>query len=443
MPPANKLCLVGIGYRPLAARAHAVVMDAVVLLASSRLLDVFRRYDEFGTVKDRIKVIDKVPDTISFIREWFSRPSARPLVLLASGDPLFFGIGRRMIEEFGREGVEILPDLSSIQMAFARINLPWDDAFFISLHGGPDIAKRRKLPYEIKDIPWLLERYGKLGILTDKDNNPSVIAAVIARSEASKQYQAPGIALPSTRNDGAAMIVCERLGYPDEKISSGTLDEMEGRTFTDPNVVILQKPGAGSQGPANQKSDIRFGLREDDVLHERGLITKDEVRAVTLHKLRLPHTGVFWDIGAGSGSVSLEAGRLCPGLTIYAVEKDEARAGMVRENATRLGARNISIISGPAPDALVGLPAPDCVFIGGSDGNLDDIVGLVSEKMPSGVIVINAAALETLHEALTGLERNGFSVEVSEISVSRSKLVAGRRLMSALNPVFIITGEKG
>jgi len=136
------------------------VRGSGVILASSRLFEVFQRYDEYEVVKDRIKVINKVPETIAFIKEWFSRTAlqnpqfAMPsLVLLASGDPLFFGIGRRMREEFGGDAVEILPDLSSVQVAFARINEAWDDAVLISLHGGPDIAKRRALPYEGRDIP--------------------------------------------------------------------------------------------------------------------------------------------------------------------------------------------------------------------------------------------------------------------------------------------------
>ncbi|MCK9420459.1 MAG: precorrin-6y C5,15-methyltransferase (decarboxylating) subunit CbiE, partial [Nitrospirae bacterium] len=166
MRKANKLHLIGIGYRPLGKQARELVSKADVLLASSRLLEVFKRYEEYDTVKERITVISKVPETISFIRDWFSRSAIRnpqsampSIVLLASGDPFFFGIGRRMVEEFGKERLEVIPDLSSMQVAFARINEPWDDAFCISVHGGPDIAKRRGLPYEVKDIPWLCEKH--------------------------------------------------------------------------------------------------------------------------------------------------------------------------------------------------------------------------------------------------------------------------------------------
>ena len=433
MQRANKLCVIGIGYRPLNNGAQEVLRAADVILASSRLFDVFKRYDEYDVVKDRIKVINNVDATIDFIRTALRTPNAelRTIVLLASGDPLFFGIGRRMREEFGKEAVEILPDLSSVQEAFARIKEPWDDALLISLHGGPDPEKRRRLPYELSDIPSLLEMHRKIAILTDKQNNPTEIAKVF-NSEL------------RTQNSELIMYVCEKLGYPDEKITRGTPEEIASASFSDPNVVIIMKEGVRGQGAGvkNQNKEATFGLREGDILHERGLITKDEVRAVTLHKLCLPQDGVLWDIGAGSGSVSLEAARLCPGLRVIAVEKEQERINTIRENVKRFSIGNVEIIHGSAPAALAGLPAPHRVFIGGSGGNLGDIIKLLHEKMSSGTIVINAATLETLNEALTALEHNGFSAEVSEISVSRSKPVAGKRLMSALNPVFIVKGDR-
>lgn len=428
MQAQNKIYVIGIGYRPLEKKAGDILLNAKVILTSDRLFEVFKRYDEYGTVKDRIKVINKVPETIAFIKDRISHPESQPLVLLASGDPLFFGIGRKMSEEFGKDVLEIFPDLSSIQQAFARINEPWDDAFLMSLHGGPDPTKRRRLPYEVEDLPRLLEQYAKIAILTDKQNNPRVIAQVLQSA----------IRNP---NSTITMHVCERLGYLDEKITKGTPEEIAGMFFPEPNVVIVMKqgPGSGGQGP----EDIRFGLREDEIQHARGLITKDEVRAVTLHTLRLPKTGVFWDIGAGSGSISIEAARLFPGLTVVAVEKDDKQIKHIKTNIKKFNVRNIEVVQGTAPDALHDLQAPDRIFIGGSGGDLDKIIGYIQERMQNGVIVINAVTIETLNQAIAGLEKSDFSVKVSEISVSRSKLIAGKRRMSAQNPIFIVTGEKG
>ena len=425
MQKANRLSLVGIGYRPLSARAQAVVKSAEVLLTSSRLLDVFKRYDEYGAVKDRIQVIDSVPETIAHIRERLSPDASGSLVLLASGDPLFFGIGRRMVEEFGEERIEIIPDLSSMQEAFARINAPWDDAFCISVHGGPEIAKRRALPYEVKDIPWLIRRYPKIAVLTDRQNNPALIAGEIGTA-------------PTEVRDGITLYVCERLGYDEERIWTGTAGEAAGMTFSEPNVMIILRAASGERS-----REIGFGLREDELEHRDGMITKDEVRAVSIHMLRLPVKGHLWDIGAGSGSVAIEAARLAPGLTVIAVERDEAQATRIRANKMKFDVRNLRIVEGLAPDALTDLGAPDRVFIGGNGGRLAEIVELASRKMEAGIIVINAATLETLQEGITALERFGFATDVSEVSVSRSRIVAGKKMMGSMNPVFIVKGERG
>ncbi|MBU0701700.1 precorrin-6y C5,15-methyltransferase (decarboxylating) subunit CbiE [bacterium] len=415
-----KLYVMGIGYKPLDKRAREIILDCKVILASNRLIEVLRDYDEFDMVKDRIKVINNVDETIDYIK---SAISHQPIVLLASGDPMFFGIGRRAIKEFGKDMVEILPDLSSIQMAFSRIKEPWDDAFLISLHGGPDPEKRRRLPYDIKDIPLLLQQQHKMAILTDKQNNPSEIAKAINSS-------------PVTHYPSLILYVCERLGYADEKITQGTPEEIAGMTFSEPNVVIIKSI------VNSQQSSVRFGLKEAEISHSKGLITKDEVRAVTIHRLRLPLEGVFWDIGAGSGSVSIEAARLYPQLNIFAVEKNKEQINHIRENKKRFNALNIEIISGEAPDALINLPTPDRVFIGGSSGRLKEMIVLIKQKMVSGIIVINATTIETLSESIQCLENNRFNVDASEVSVARSKVINGKKHLNALNPIFIISGEK-
>ena len=228
-----EIFVIGIGYKPFDKREREIVLSAGSILASQRLLDIFTRYEEFGMVRDRIKIINNVDETIGFIRSQLSSPSLkghRPgnIVLLASGDPLFFGIGKRAIEEFGKESVEILPDLSSIQVAFARIKESWDGALLISLHGGPDPEKRRKLEYAPGDVSSLVARYAKLAILTDRENTPKNIARELFRS---------GVA--GHGKSAITMYVCEKLGYPDEKITQGNPEAISLMDFADPNVVII------------------------------------------------------------------------------------------------------------------------------------------------------------------------------------------------------------
>ena len=434
MRPANKITIIGIGYKPFDKRTREIVLGSDVILASKRLLDVFQGYEEFEAVRDKVNVMNNINETIEFIR---SNYKTNKLALLASGDPMFSGIGRRAVDEFGKGAIEIIPDLSSIQIAFSRIREPWDDAFLISLHGGPDPAKRRRLPYGIRDIRFLIERHDKIAILTDRENNPSEIAkellgplTVIERRESTQE-----IVSPLARNDNIKMYVCEKLGYKDEKITEGLPGEIAGMSFSDPNVVII----LSSQ--STKSSTMTFGLMEDEIAHSRGLITKDEVRAVTIHKLRLPKTGILWDVGSGSGSVSIEAARLFPGLKVFAVEKNKEQLVNIRENKTRFEASNVEIVEGAAPDALKDLPSPDRVFIGGSSGRLEEIISLLANKMFSGIVIINATKIETLATAIAGMGKAGFKVDISQVSVSRNKGVDNGNYLSALNPVFIVKGE--
>ncbi len=441
----TKIYVIGIGYKPIDKMTREIIFNSSVILASNRLSEVFKGYDEFETVKDRVKVINNVDETINFIKSQIS--NLNQIVLLASGDPTFFGIGRRAVKEFGKDMVEIIPDLSCIQIAFSRIKESWDDAFLMSLHGGPHPEKRRRLPHEINDIPSLLQRHNKIAILTDKENNPSEIAKVLSLS-------------PIAHSLLPVVYVCEKLGYPDERIIEGTPEEIASMTFGEPNVVIVIRAaeqrgdcpgfmGAAVESGLSRTSAILprccaaapFGLKENELAHSNGLITKDEVRAVTIHKLRLPQRGVFWDIGAGSGSVSVEIARLYADLKVFAVERDGEQINHIKENKIRFNAANIEIVKGEAPDALNGLPLSDRVFIGGSGERLKEIMDYVI-KTQVKLIVVNAATIETLNDAVQCFEEHGFNIAISEISVSRAKTIAGKRHMSALNPIFIISGEK-
>lgn len=421
-----RLTIVGIGYKPLEPRARRAIATAGAILGSRRLCEVFARYPLYAKARERVLRIDSVDETMRHIREAFEA-GTKEIVLLGSGDPFFFGIGRRAVQEFGRETVEIIPDLSSLQVAFSRAKEPWDDALLISLHAGPNPDKRRRLRYDLADVPGLLETHDTLGILTDKEHGPSVIAAFLAAS--------------APRPGELLLYVGEKMGYRDERMTSGTVEEIAAMSFVDPNVLIIKREIGAPPGPL--KSGLpRFGLREEEIDHSRGLITKDEVRAVSIHALRLPESGVLWDVGSGSGSLSLEAARLSPGLKVFSIEKDEEQIRLLERNRSTFGVQNITVVAGTAPEALSALPSPDRVFLGGSGGMMAGIIDLFSRRMKRGIAVVNAATLETLTEASTALEKAGFQVKVSEVSIARSRPLAGKRLMAALNPIFVITGEK-
>ena len=221
-----RIFVIGIGYRPLGKKAGEMLANSRAVYVSDRLLDVFTRYEEYESVRERLKVNNSVSETIESMKASLIEYPASSIILLASGDPMFFGIGRRAVEEFGKEMVVIVPDVSSIQEAFARICEPWDNAFLVSMHGGPDPYCRRKLEYGLGDMPQLLAEYKKLAILTDDINNPAVIAKELADKGGSA---------------GITIHVCEKLGYPDEKITVGTPQEIMGKSFCEPNVMIIKR----------------------------------------------------------------------------------------------------------------------------------------------------------------------------------------------------------
>ncbi|MCK4912015.1 MAG: precorrin-6Y C5,15-methyltransferase (decarboxylating) subunit CbiT, partial [Thermodesulfovibrionales bacterium] len=298
----------------------------------------------------------------------------------------------------------------SVQVAFARVGLSWQDAEFVSLHG----SVRRE--WVVDDLPLLCERYKKLVVLTGGENTPSKLARMLSAK--------------------SAVHVLERLGYPDERVTSGTPEDISRGEFENPNLMIVLTPE--TDAPV-------FGLREDEFRHERSLITKDEVRAVAIHKLRLPLSGVLWDVGSGSGSVGIEARRLSPGLRVYAIERDSARAEDIRHNARVLAAGEINIVEGEAPEAfdeLADLAAPDRVFIGGGGASLKEIVNASVSAMEAGIVVVSTITIESLTEAVAELKSLGLTPEVTSLSVSRSKDVGGREYLKAENQIFLIKVEK-
>jgi len=342
-----------------------------------------------------------------------------PVAVLAGGDPLFFGIGRVLIERFGRERVRVLPAVSSMQRAFAACALPWDRACFLSGHGRP-----------LPALDAALAGHECVCVLTDRTNTPQAIA---------KRLVAAGW-------EGRARFhVVENAGLTGERLTSASPAEISAQEFGPLNIVIIESLAGPADSHAGHAEDWDFGLAENDIRHSRGLITKDEVRAAVIHRLRLPRRGVFWDIGAGSGSVSVEAARLRPHLSVWACEKNSDELDNIAANRAVFRLSNIEIIAGEAPRALEGkdIPAPDRVFIGGSGGRLEDIVQSAASRLaPEGIIVATAVTAATRAAAPRLFHEAGLAVGMSTLSVSRETYPPGEAGPITFNPITIITGKK-
>ncbi|MCL2457399.1 MAG: precorrin-6y C5,15-methyltransferase (decarboxylating) subunit CbiE [Desulfobulbus sp.] len=400
----SRIELIGISGSALAAAQWPLLRRCTAVVASRR--------HRFLVADLPHPVIDIVP-VEAMLNQVEEALVAGDVAVLASGDPLFYGIGRRLIERFGPERLSVRPALSALQLACARFRTPWDDLALLSCHGR-----------EADNLPGRILRQRRSMLFTDGRNSPDKVATELLAALA-----ACG---DNERIDAISVRVAENLGLSDERLTSGSLAEIAAYSFGPLNMMLIEQP----PGPASPP----FGLGEDEIAHSRGLITKDEVRAATLHRLRLPVTGVFWDIGGGSGSVSLEASRLCPDLVIRIVEKKEEEQANIRTNIRRFGAYSIHLVCGEAPEALAGLPAPDRIFIGGSGQRLEAIIETAAARLADGGrMVINAVLERTEATALACFERLGMRAQASTLAVSR-RLAGGDA--QVFNPITLITGDK-
>lgn len=357
-----------------------------------------------GHPAEKVVIRAHVADLIERLHR---RGEAR-VVVLASGDPGFYGIAGTLLRYLLPDELEIVPHVSSLQLAFARAGIPWSDAIFTSAHARP-----------LAEVVGWARRAPKLGILTDRQQTPALIARTLLEA---------GL-------DDCRAVVAENLGLPDERLTDTRLSALPGMEFAPLNVLLLVRDPDWRPQPA-------FAPRPDEAyVHRRGLITKADVRALSLARLALRETDVVWDIGAGSGAVSIEIAELAWRGQVFAVEHDTENAGYIRENIARFGALNVVVVEGRAPAALEGLPQPAAVFIGGTGGELEAILRHIASVAPPGCrVVMNLATLENLHDALAVMRALDWSPQVAQVSVARGKAIAGRTRLAPLNPVFILTG---
>jgi precorrin-6Y C5,15-methyltransferase (decarboxylating) len=401
--------VVGIGddgCKGLTSRAIDAIARSRVLVGGERHLAFF---PEFAGERIAIKggiwlVLDRVAELAG----------EQTVCVLASGDPMFFGIGAKVVAKVGAEHVEVIPQPSSVAWAFARAGISSDDATVISLHGRPRDGLLTRL-----------KRLSKVALFTDDENSPARLAAYMLENG----------------EPGWRAWVGENLAGPGERIRSFGLAELaECRDIGPLNVMILVRDVAFRAPPA-----ISF-LHEDAFakrMPKKGLITKREVRLLSLAMLGIRPDSVVWDIGAGSGSVAIEAALLAPNGRVYAVEVDPEGVEICRENVRTHGVDNVRVVAGRAPAALAELEVPDAVFVGGSKGSLDEIIDTVWDKLrPGGRLVANAITLENAGEAYQAFRKRGLVPEVTLLQVSRAEPLAHYMRYEALNPIQIFAVEK-
>ncbi len=400
------------GLDGLAPPQRLLLEQAALLAAPARLLpqleQAFPLHTRFAT--------DRPDALLARLRQ--ALDAGERAVVLASGDPLWFGIGRLLLQAFGPGLLRFHPAPSSLQLAFARIGRPWQDASWISLHG------RDPAPLAAA----LQRRPAALAVLTDPGRGGAAeVRALLRASGLEAAY---------------ALWLCERLGHSAERVLR--LDPGDPLPpDLDPLhlVVLIAEPPAPSADPASLPL---FGLDDGLFLQHPdrpGLMTKREVRVQLLAELELPERGVLWDIGAGVGSVGLEALRLRPGLELWALEARGGSAGLIQANAERLGVVPTAVLEGKAPAALGQLPDPDRVLLGGGGRERAAVLAAVLERLrPGGVVVIPLATVEALAELRPLLEQAGLAVAVRQHQAWRGAPLADGTRLAPLNPVLVLCG---
>lgn len=393
--------LIGMGSgqpENLTLQGLAALRQADLILGARRLLAVLPA----GCTENRAAAYR--PDEVA---ELLQTSGAENAVLVYSGDTGFYSGASSMMEKLEALGVRarVLPGLSSIQLLAAALGRPWQEWNLVSAHGrtcDPVAECMQGRP---------------TFFLTGGSEDPATLCAQLA-AEGFGDVQG---------------VVGQCLGTPEEKLFRGSVKELAAGRFNSLSVLlveaaeVLPRRAPGLPDEAFERGDVPM--------------TKQEVRAAVLAKLAVRPEDILWDVGAGTGSVSVELALAAPRGRVYAVECRPEGCALIKANREKFRTRNLVLVEGLAPAALSDLPAPDAVFIGGSKGSLAAIVDAALDKNPDARICVSAIALESLSAAVAALTAKGRTVQVSQIAVSRARAVGGLHLMMAQNPIYLITGE--
>ncbi len=324
----------------------------------------------------------------------------KKILIIASGDPLFYGIGRHVVNTFGENNVKILPHIGSIQYAMSLINESYEDLYVVSLHGRP-----------IKGFAQKIFNRNKAIIFTDRINTPSAIARYLVDFNILNY----------------SMYVFENLGYGNQKIKSIEIPDAVNENFLDPNIVYLKR-----------RNLIRNNYSDDNFIKINNNITKKEIRDISVSEMEIQENDIIWDIGSGSGSISIQACRLNPMGKVFSVEKNVDSYKNIILNMKKFHC-DLDVIHGHAPEVLTDLPDPDIVFIGGSSGKIEDILDISFKRLKSGGrMIINTATIDNFMRSVHYFKKIEKSIEIIQANISRNRDIKNGIMMAPLHQIYII-----
>ena len=408
----EKVHIVGIGDDGLdgmTTQARRLVESAAVLLGPESCGSLLP-----AAVRDRLQAVTGLEELVERIEQ------IGPVraVVLASGDPLFYGTARYVCAKLGKDRFEVVPHVSSMQLAFARVKESWEDAFLANLAG-----------QSIERVIDRIRTSETAGLFTSEQWPPAAVARALL-DEGIDYFQA---------------YVCENLGSPDERVTQGSLADIAKDEFGPLNVMILVRKARAADAPG-QVGGRLFGNADECFLQsrpKRGLLTPAEVRALALAELALRPDSVVWDVGAGSGSVGLEAARLARDGVVHAIEMDPDDHRLILANAERLGVKNLRAVLGRAPDAWQGLPDPDAIYVGGSGRDVQTLVEEAWQRLkPGGRLVTACNSIENLAAVHALLRARSTDASYWMVNIARGVEQLDRIRFEAINPGFLIAATK-
>lgn len=393
----NEIHIIGAGMGTESCLSHEaleLIAKADIVLATARLYDRLSHLSEHFVKAELAEIFNKL-----------STSDASTAVVLASGDVGFYSIARSLKAKLHDTcSIYFTSGINSLQYLTARLCLQYDDIVSASLHGR-----------NVNPIPYVCYN-SRVFFLT---GGQQTVDTVISR-------------LVNAGLSDVIVTVGENLSDISERITTGKAEELEGAIFSQLSVMLVENPNFVN--PTKK-------IYDDEFIRGSTPMTKEAVRTLSLSYLEISPSDTVLDIGAGTGSCSIEIARRAYQGSVYAIERDEQSAALINQNIKKFGAYNITTICDSAPQALSGLDHIDCAFIGGSGGKLFEIVAALTLINPTIRIVINAITLETLHEAVSALEKCGAVPMISCINVSMAERVGRYNMMKSQNPIYIIVAR--
>lgn len=394
---------IGIGMGTLDTLTHEAaetIRNADILFGAKRILESVEHMP--GLLHESQERVEEYRS--AQIAEYLStRPHLTRIVILMSGDVGFYSGARLVQDAFPDEKIDYYCGISSVVYFASKVPTSWQDAKLLSAHG-------RSL-----NLLNCVQRYPKIIMIVSGVEDVRAICQELVEAEMTYVHVTVGT----------------NLSYQEETVTSGTPEAFLQAETTGLHIMLIENPQA--------KHIIVPGMSDESFVRGKVPMTKEEIRILSVAKLQLTEDSIVYDVGAGTGSVSMECARLCTSGTVYAIERNPEGIALIRENSKKLRLSNVKAIEGLAPEALMDLPAPTHAFIGGSAGNMGEILDVLRAKNPSVRIVINTIALESISEVMQLLKERGYDADIVQISAAKSRVLGRYHMMTGLNPVYIIT----